>query len=294
MWFGGTNFRGASNMPTTFMWSAPLGSFGLPNQPMFDHIGKMHRLFVQFEATLAGQPVPNREWLAFDHVCYRRSYKPVAGYPGLTFLVDTGARSVAMISQSGVVLFNSSDVLTEVASDSNNDDAGYEDAETSVSAPLLAWTWWQEPLIGLETEAGPSAPIVSDSAPLEQLHLTADRSDYLSYSAHFTVNVSDGGHVGAPETPVRLALCTMSMLVSDATIVQLADRKFLKSAGVLDNSLHNSGFKRFALQLPDMLQVGSTHRIDLTSCNLGLNDDWPGPAHAHGEYAKKGICRMYP
>ena len=42
-------------MPTTFMWSAPLGSFGLPNQPMFDHIGKMHKLFVRFESTLVDQ-----------------------------------------------------------------------------------------------------------------------------------------------------------------------------------------------------------------------------------------------
>ena len=255
MWFGGTNFRGGSNMPTTFMWSAPLGSFGRPNQPMFDHLGRMHRLFVQYEATLAGQPVPPRQWIspAAHSQGYRRVYRPVGKSPGLTFVV-AGEGSVAMLSSGGAVLFNSSSVngtgTTEKKQQMDVDDKNGQSLAPSAAA-LSDWAWWPEPLLGHEAAAS-RPPVVSAPAPLEQLALTEDKSDYLSYSANFTAAAPapfEGGGGG------RLVVCTMSMLVSDATIVySWLDGNFTQA--VLDNSLHNSGFKTFALELPTPLAQG--------------------------------------
>ena len=98
-------------------------------------------------------------------------------------------------------------------------------------------------------------------------------------------------------------VCQLTMLVSDATIVYVwVDGTLASTADVvspsnghvfqvLDNSEHNSHWKTFSLLAPISKFVNaSTHRLDLVSFNLGLNDDWPGPRYAEfGENAKKGI-----
>ena len=310
MWFGGTNFRGGSNMPTTFMWSAPLGSFGRPNQPVFDHIGRMHKIFVQFERTLTGQRVvPSRKWVG--HSCYGRAYggagttlKPLSfwvnfGSSAVTIPADAGLGSSLLIAASGVLmvtevaagggatvlLFNSSDVSAALAASTVGTAAA---TATAAAAPLKGWEWWGERLLSESHGGAGEPPIVRSQFPLDQLHLTQDRSDYCSYAANFT-------SVG----PV----CQLTMLVSDATIVYVwVDGTLASTADVvspsnghvfqvLDNSEHNSHWKTFSLQAPISKFVNaSTHRLDLVSFNLGLNDDWPGPRYAEfGENAKKGI-----
>jgi hypothetical protein len=229
---------------------------------MFDHLGRMHRLFIQYEATLAGQPVPPRQWIssAAHSRGYRRVYASVGKSPGLTFVVSlAGEGTVAMLSSGGAVLFNSSAVTGNGTTENKQQmivDGKNGQSLASAAAALSDWAWWPEPLLGHETAASPAGPpIVSAPTPLEQLALTEDKSDYLSYSANFTVaspaSVEGGGGEGG------LVVCTMSMLVSDATIVySWLDGNFTQVAGVLDNSLHNSGFKTFALELPPPLVQG--------------------------------------
>ena len=256
-------------MPTTFMWSAPLGSFGNPNQPMFDHLGKMHRLFVKYEATLAGQAVPPRQWISSTDPArgYRRVYAAVGASPGLTFVVSQAAHrhgrggSVAMLSPSGAVLFNSSADATGTIEESGVRASTHGQSPAPAATTLTDWAWWPEPPLG--HQAAPDSPagpaIVSAPAPLEQLALTEDKSDYLTYSANFTVATAAAVEKGGGGS--SRVVCTLSMLVSDATIVySWLDGTFTQAAGVLDNSLHNSPFKTFALELPTALLQG-THQV---------------------------------
>ena len=301
MWFGGTNFNGGSNMPTTFMWGAPLGSLGQPNQPVYDHIGRMHRLFVSHEATLTGQPVPERHWIA-QYDAYSRSYQAVGTAPSLTFWVNYGSVAVSVPQQPGLlviapggvvvtdgsgtkVLFNTSDTETATAAAATAPMANAQQSE----ATLHDWQYWQEPLPGNRLNwTGPPATVASEF-PLNDLQIGAKGlTDYISYSANFTAQPDDGGVVDAS---VALT-CSLTLLVSDATTVYTwLDGVFLQTAGVLDNSQHNSDWKTFVLELPGGLEAGSSHRFNALTMNLGFNDDWPmGSVYPHmGENSRKGL-----
>ena len=296
MWFGGTNFgSGGSNDPTTFMWGAPLGSFGQPNQPVFDHIGRMHKMFVAHEATLLSQPVPPRRWIGSAEA-YSRSYKSADG--NLTFWVNFGG--VAVVGQPGLVLPSGGVVVTDGdkvifnTSDTQTVGAAQPTATVTASGSLRSWQFWEEPLPGRPEWTGPPSTVASEY-PLNDFQLgsnglTTGLTDYIKYSSNFSAEPHGRGSHGDSE--LDALVCSLTLLLSDATTAYVwLDGTFLQVAGVLDNSQHNGDWKTFVVQLPGNFSAGSTHRLDLMTMNLGFNDDWTiGTVYPHmGENSRKGI-----
>ena len=135
-----------------------------------------------------------------------------------------------------------------------------------VSAGLVSasgWSKWVEPV--------PVAPggQVHAAAPLEQLGLTHDRSDYLFYSATIAAPtaVHGNGAEHGERAPANGAVnMTIATIESDAMLV-FFDGKFV---GAADD--HSKGPNRLTLTLPVPALTAPTTSLVILSASLGIQN----------------------
>lgn len=263
MWHGGTNF-GRESMylqTTSYDFDAPLNEYGLPT-PKFHHLAKLHHALLECQAPiLAG--LPSVLELATDMIAFE------FGDGAVRFLcndstsdatVDLGEREKYSIPAKCVHLFRNGQLLFD-SSDISRAQVENRPHHQLVTQAPMRFECWREPLPRDWPTVAQSA--VTNPAPIEQLQLTRDRSDYCWYSASIKVDAAAGGEAD-------LVLDGMADFVSvyiDGALVATSALPLAENR-VLQN---NEGFRQtFHLSLAPGL-----HRLDLLCASLGLiKGDW--------------------
>lgn len=190
MYHGGTNFDRSTGGPfiaTSYDFDAPIDEYGIIRQPKWSHLKDLHKAIkLCEEALIATEPKitslgPNLEAAIYKtgSVCAAflanvdtKSDKTV-NFRGNSYHLP--AWSVSILPDcKNVVLntakINSASVISNFVTESSKEDIS--SLETSSSK----WSWIKEP-VGISKD-----DIFSKTGLLEQINITADRSDYLWYS----------------------------------------------------------------------------------------------------------------
>jgi hypothetical protein len=273
MWHGGTNFgREAMYLQTTsYDYDAPLDEFGLPTTKS-NHIARLHRALKPYEPMLLASERAQPVVIGHQQFAYR--------YPGLTFFcndadvatnVRYGGHSFSLAPKSVVawdgvrVVFDSHHIHADDVAQ-----RGFATAETD----FTHWQTWLEPLPSLWPLSSP--PAVIADAPIEQLSLTRDETDYCWYSTSFTAN--------GPGTLTLNGVADVAHIFVDGKLMATTKMPILEDRGSLEGS-NVTGFSQ-AFELA--LEAG-THLLDVLCCAVGLiKGDWQiGNANMADE--KKGL-----
>ena len=185
MWHGGTNFnREAMYLQTTsYDFDAPLDEFGLTTTKS-NHLAALHRILTGHADDLLGRDRPTPVTLDTDVLAFtygpltflcndRRDDDAAVSHKGKRYTIP--AQSVSLV-RAGKVLFNTHAVAAN---------AVVKRRMPAVPRGLGAWSSFPEPLA---IDAPDAAEVsVAAKSPIEQLQLTADQSDYASYTTTLTV-----------------------------------------------------------------------------------------------------------
>ncbi|TYZ64586.1 hypothetical protein PybrP1_001498 [[Pythium] brassicae (nom. inval.)] len=311
MYHGGNNYgrSAAAGVTTMYADGVNLHADGLSNEPKRSHLRALHSALISVNNALMASPrqlpfpKPIAETTATDLILSSSEPPPQRAYvygdssdQQVTFLenaADDGApvrfngsayylagKSVVMVTTSARVVFNTSDVT-----------GSFPHELRRVYSPLVAeaeltWLTWSE----LWGARGVPRKQVTSASPLEQLHVTRDRTDYLTYETSFQLAPT----VTAPNATLTVTTCDAN------SVLVFLDHRFvaeqhlaypggncskqfqfvLPTADEEDNSDNDSASadapKRFHLSLVSvslgLFSLGHNHKKGITGA-VRINDD---------------------
>ncbi|GMF55851.1 unnamed protein product [Phytophthora fragariaefolia] len=285
-WFavGGAahNYYVAASAGVTTMYAdgVNLRSDGLSNEPKRTHLRKLHEALIECNDIL----MLNERQLLNPHdltPAGRQSvgtlsqqqqrafvYGPGEGPNQVAFLENQASKTVTvvfkdkkyelspysmMIIKDNIILFDTADVQKSFPGKVHRTYAPI------VQANSLQWATWNELNVSRYT---PRKRVVGEQ-PGEQLRLTADRSDYLTYETTFTVRSSEiVSEVvgGVPE--VTMTSCEASSIIAFVDGWLIGERNLAYPGGNCS--------KEFRFHLPVNIDLGREHSLKLVSVSLGI------------------------
>lgn len=200
MYHGGNNYgRGAAaGVTTMYADGVNLHADGLSNEPKRSHLRKLHNALISVNDILMTHPrqLPYPKPISSDSVAQRAFVYGGNSRAQVAFLenrASTGAQvhfhgeEFYLASQSVVILVsNASSLAGTVLFNTSNVAGSFPHQPRRVYTPLvvesqLKWQTWSE-LLG--ARGVPRKQILS-ATPLEQLRVTLDKTDYLTYEMSF-------------------------------------------------------------------------------------------------------------
>lgn len=214
MYHGGNNYgRGAAaGVATKYADGVNLHADGLSNEPKRSHLRKLHSALISVNDILMTHPrqLPNPQPIGNSasrlseaaDLAQRAFVYGDDGQPQVAFLenrADTGAQvhfhgaGYYLTGQSVVIL--SSNKSTEAANvlfNTSDVNGSFPHQHRRVYTPLVAetqlkWQTWSE----LLDARGVPRKQMSSATPLEQLRVTLDKTDYLTYETSFRLSSAD-------------------------------------------------------------------------------------------------------
>ncbi len=172
-----------------------------------------------------------------------------------------------VLLRSGVVIFNSS-------TDADGPTSSHQPANlpsTTATRQQLSWKAWREPAIAMDRNFDPAVDIRSIK-PIDQVHVTNDTTDYMWYSTNVSFRVN-GQHT-----------LELSTGIANAFLVFLNGQFVGADADYSHTGMHGATRMdpRANLSFPIDISAAGTHRLDLLSVSMGLNnwlgveDNWKG------------------
>ena len=262
MWHGGTNFgREAMYLQTTsYDYDAPLDEFGLPTRKA-RHLAAFHRALAPYAPLILRPERPAPRGLADGVVAY--DYADANG--ALTFVCNDAqeARTVSLdgaarrLPGKSALLITASRIVFDTAQVNARDQVRRRMRPTTT---LKTAGVWAEPVPG--ERPGAAEPARRVDAPVEQLALTGDRTDYCWYSTVV--------EVGAGQTSGELVLEHAADVVHifiDGSLRATTSLPLLEDRGDLDSTATE---QRFQLTLEP-----GPRRVDILACAIGMiKGDW--------------------
>ncbi|KAK9280236.1 hypothetical protein L1049_013923 [Liquidambar formosana] len=267
MYHGGTNFGRTTGGPfiaTSYDYDAPIDEYGQLRQPKWGHLKDLHKAIKLCEEAMVAtdptitSPGPNLE---------ASVYKTGSGLCS-AFLANMGTQSDATVNFNGnsyqlpawsvsilpdcknVVLntakINTAAVIPRFVRQSLKDDVDSSDAFQS------DWSWVNEP-VGISKNSA-----FVKQGLLEQINITADKSDYLWYSLSTQIQGDEPFLQDGSQTVLHVESLGHAL------------RAFIngKLAG---GGTGNSGNAKVAVEIPITLNAGK-NTIDLLSLTVGLQN----------------------
>eukprot|EP01137_Pigoraptor_chileana_P033368 Opistho-2@24128 len=208
MYHGGTNFGrtvGGPFITTSYDYDVSIDEYGRPSEPKYSHLAALHALLQKHRHTIVGVDVPPTESLGgsleahtynatvavVNGTCIAFLSNPTttdakASYRGATYTLPAWSVSI-LDGCEGEVVYNTA-TITHAPS-----------VRTYVPTIRLteeSFAWVEEPLGADASAAADHSPIVTANAPIEQLTLTNDTTDYVWYAVDIPiVKATDGANV---------------------------------------------------------------------------------------------------
>jgi hypothetical protein len=275
MYHGGNNYGRAASAGVTTMYAdgVNLHSDGLSNEPKRSHLRKLHEALIECNDVLLRnerqvlnpRDLPSADGGVIEASSLQRAfiYGPDDGRNQVAFLENMASKSASvmfsgskyelapdsmLILKDGVVLFDTADVHRSFPGQQHR-------TYTPVVQPAsLTWETWNELNVSSQI---PRKRVVSDR-PVEQLRLTADRTDYLTYETSFSLKGADV----AAKADLKVISC-------DATsIVAFVDGWLIGERGLAHPGGNCS--QEFKFHLPASIDVDRQHDLKLVSVSLGI------------------------
>lgn len=267
MWHGGTNFeRSAMYLQTTsYDYDTALNEYGYPTTK-FHHLARLHAilnayadLIVTHERALAialgeGQHAYVYQQSGRELIFLCNDASQAANVSFANQQVYLPAHSVSLLS-NGHVLMNTAEIKPEHIIEQH----------IEVQSHLIArLRWYEEPLPAQWPELLHAAQVVTD-APVEQLHLTQDRTDYCWYSTNMQVSAEQAGQ----GTFTLQGVADVAHIFVNGDLQATSQLPLIEDRGAVDDV--TSGFTQsFSLTLTQ-----GTHTLSILTCALGLiKGDW--------------------
>ncbi|CAH0514779.1 unnamed protein product [Peronospora belbahrii] len=292
MYHGGNNYGRAASAGVTNMYAdgVNLHSDGLSNEPKRSHLRKLHESLIECNDIL----LLNDRQLLNPHSLLHASqqstgsssqqrafvYGPKDGSGQVAFLENMAKKGVTvvyerrkydlapysmLILKDGVPLYDTADVQKSFPGHQ------YRSYKSLVEAITLKWKTWTE----LDLSPSTLRKRVVAMRPFEQLRLTADQSDYLTYETIFTLKQLNG-HTGDNNDDA----VTLTVTSCEATSIIA----FIDNWPIGEKHLAYPGgncSQEFLFHLPANIDVGRKHYLKLVSISLGI--------YSMGSSHRKGI-----
>ncbi|CAI9105117.1 OLC1v1003974C1 [Oldenlandia corymbosa var. corymbosa] len=259
MYHGGTNFGRTSGGPfisTSYDYDAPLDEYGLVRQPKWGHLKDLHKAIKLCEpAMVATDPTIS----SLGQNLEAGVYKTESGLCS-AFLANTGTESDATVSFGGnsynlpawsvSILPDCKNVAFNTAKiNSMKTLSRFTRASTS---SFSDWAWVNEP-VGISSDNA-----IMKLGLAEQINTTADKSDFMWYSASFEIR----GNELYRQTGSQTTLHVQSL---GHALYAFVNKKLVGSGK------GNSGNAKVVLDIPVSLIVGK-NTVDLLSVTVGLQN----------------------
>ncbi|KAL4163838.1 hypothetical protein KRP22_005265 [Phytophthora ramorum] len=290
MYHGGNNYGRAASAGVTTMYAdgVNLHADGLSNEPKRSHLRKLHEALIECNDVLMSNDrqllhpheLPLVDEQAIEASAEQRAfiYGPEDGPNRVAFLENLAGKRVTVAFSGGkyelaphsMLILKDGDLLFDTA-DVQKSYPGHQHRLYTpiVLAASLEWETWSELNISSRT---PRKRVVADH-PIEQLRLTGDRTDYLTYETTFSLKQpsESGSHGGVPT--VKVTSCEATSIVA-----------FVDGWPIGERNLGYPGDNcsmEFRFHLPASLNLEQQHDLKLMSISLGV--------HSLGSNHSKGI-----
>ncbi|RLN89684.1 hypothetical protein BBJ28_00004645 [Nothophytophthora sp. Chile5] len=292
MYHGGNNYGRAASAGVTTMYAdgVNLHTDGLSNEPKRSHLRNLHQALIECNEILLSNDrqllhpheLPVLDGQAGSLLSSQQRafiYGPQTGPNQVTFLENQAnqgvtvtfgdvsydlARNSILILKDATLLFNSSDVHKSFPV------RQHRSYTPIVPASALQWETWNE------FDAPPLTPrkrVVAEK-PVEQLRLTADRSDYLIYETLFGL---DDPVAGKADNSPNASTLTLTSCEANGFLA-FVDGRFIGEKHLAYPGDNCS--KEFEFDLPLDLEADHQHDLKLVSVSLGVHS--LGLAHMKG------------
>lgn len=288
MYHGGNNYGRAASAGVTTKYAdgVNLHSDGLSNEPKRTHLRKLHEALIKCNEVLLRhdrqvlnpQTLPqfNRQVGLVSSEQRAFVYGPPDGPNQVAFLENMANQSVhvhfagkeyalaatsMLIIKDGVSLFDTADVHSSFSG------RQHRTYSSLVSATTFQWKYWSELHLPSTTLR---RRVVADR-PVEQLQLTADQTDYLTYKTTLFPEQLSG--INSKASMVEVTACEASGIVAFLDGWLIGERSLAYPGG-------NCSMK-FGFHLPANLNVTRQHELMLVSVSLGI--------YSLGSNHKKGV-----
>lgn len=205
MAFGGSNFGRSVGGPlivTSYDYDVQINEYAMRAEPKYTHLQRLHSTLLEAAPTLLSQDPPTAIPLPGSHSCEMHAYRNINSKTNieqcLTFLSNEGMRGSCAFAIPGVpekvivpawsvsilagincteVVFNTKTSIETAAP------ANVQTASAVHDLKLSSIQSIPEKVPSSLLETGGAVPRVASLYPLEQLSVTADKTDYLWYTA---------------------------------------------------------------------------------------------------------------
>ncbi|KAI9908117.1 hypothetical protein PsorP6_016682 [Peronosclerospora sorghi] len=290
MYHGGNNYGRSASAGVTNMYAdgVNLHSDGLSNEPKRSHLRKLHEALIECNDVLMRNDRQllnphnlsdmTQQWTASSSQQRAFVYGQDDEVDQVVFLENMDDKEVAVVFQkkkydlaahsmlvikNETLLFNTADVKKSFP--------GHQRRvyNTLVGAYNLEWKTWSE----LNVSAWMPRKRVFAERPLEQLRLTADHSDYLTYETTFSLPQMDklGSRNNDDAMTLKMTSCEANSIVAFIDGWLIGERNLAYPGGNCS--------KVFRFQLP-MVDAARKHDLKLVSISLGINS--LGSNHSKG------------
>ncbi|KAE9345752.1 Beta-galactosidase 11 [Phytophthora fragariae] len=279
MYHGGNNFGRAASAGVTTKYAdgVNLHSDGLSNEPKRSHLRKLHEALIECNDILMRndrQLLHPHDLAPADGETVEPSsqqqrafiYGPEDGPNQVAFLENQANKKVTVvfrgskyelapysmvIIKNGVLLFDTADVQKSFPG------TVHRVYTPIVEATALNWETWSELNVSSLT---PRKRVVAER-PVEQLRLTADRSDYLTYETTFTV-ADIPSDIDSDASMVKVTSCEASSIIAFVDGWLIGERNLAYPGGNCS--------KVFRFHLPANIDINRQHKLKLVSVSLGI------------------------
>ncbi|KAL7693572.1 putative target SNARE coiled-coil domain, glycoside hydrolase, family 35, syntaxin [Plasmopara halstedii] len=277
MYYGGNNYGRAASAGVTTKYAdgVNLHFDGLSNEPKRTHLRKLHEALIECNEILLSNERqvlnPHDLPLSTGQIVNASSqqrafiYGPKDGPNQVAFLenmanrsvnVSFGSKKIALAASSmiilkdGVILFDTADVHHSYPG------LQHRTYSTLIKASSFKWTYWSELNVSLTT---PRKRVIADH-PVEQLQLTADQSDYLTYKT--TVFLQQSSDINNKASMVEVETCEAGSIIAFLDGWLIGERSLAYPGGNCS--------KEFGFHLPANLNLTRQHDLMLVSVSLGI------------------------
>ncbi|GMF33126.1 unnamed protein product [Phytophthora lilii] len=280
MYHGGNNFGRAASAGVTTMYAdgVNLHSDGLSNEPKRSHMRKLHEALIECNGILLQNdrqlfhphdlPVDAEQTTETSSLQRAFIYGSDTRPNQVAFLENQANKKVTvvfndgkyelapysmLILKDGVVLFDTADVKKSFPGNTHR-------VYTPVVRPSsLKWKTWSELNVSSLT---PRKRVVADQ-PIEQLRLTVDNSDYLTYETTFSLkSLESEGDINRDALAVKVTSCDATSIIAFVDGWLIGERNLAYPGGNCS--------KEFKFHLPANTDLNRQHELKLVSVSLGI------------------------
>ncbi|TDH69273.1 hypothetical protein CCR75_002881 [Bremia lactucae] len=287
MYHGGNNYgrAAAAGVTTKYADGVNLHFDGLSNEPKRSHLRYLHEALIKCNSILLHNdrqvlkphdlPLVDGNRLQISSLQRAFIYGPTEGSNQVAFLENMANQSVRVkyagniftlaalsmiILKDGVPLFDTANVHESFRGQQ------HRLYSSIVSPEALDWQFWSELNV---SSTVPRRRVVADR-PIEQLQLTVDQSDYMTYKTRFTMNGTSDSNEKA--SIVNVISCEGSSIIAFLDGWRLGERNLAYPGGNCS--------KEFDFHLPASMDLNRSHDLKLISVSLGI--DSLGKNHKKG------------